>query len=130
MSLGNSYPVRSTIPNTETIRGCWTGGGAATNCTKAAADWSRGIKSIAYNAATGKYLVTFYDNGQQIVGGQVECSGAAGAAKKQVHILRSTYSPSAKTVQLEVWTGPAGALVDLLTTDVIMCEFVLATNKP
>ena len=134
MSLGNSYPTRSSVPNTEIIRGIWTGGGAASNCTKAAADWSRGIKSIAYNAATGKYLVTLVDGGQQIVGGGIEFNGPAGATKKFVHVIRSTYSPSAKTVQIEVWTQGTHlvdpALVDLATTETLMCEFVMVTNKP
>ena len=129
MSLGNSYPTRSTIPNTDIVRGVWTGGGAAANCTKAPADWSRGIKSITYNAATGKYLVTFVDAGQQYVGGGIDVCGVSGGAKKYAHILRSTYSPSAKTVQVEIQTG-AGVLADLLTTEQIVCEFVLVTNKP
>lgn len=134
MSIGQAYPQRASLPNTNTVRGVWTGGGGTADCAKAAADASHGIKSIAYNAATGKYLVTLVDGGQQIVGGHIEFCGPAGATKKTVHIIRSTYSASAKTVQIEVWTQGtdlvAPALVVLATTDTLMCEFVMLANKP
>lgn len=128
MSLGNSYPDRCSIPNTDIMRGVWTGGGVGANCTKAATDWSRGIKSVVWTA-TGKYTITFVDSGQQIVGGEPGICSAAGAAKKFINVLRSTYSASAKTVQVEIQIA-AGTLTDLAVTDQVMFEFVLVTNKP
>jgi hypothetical protein len=128
-------PKRSTIPSVICVQGVWTGAGAAANCTHSPADdWSQGIASVNYNAATGKYKITLTQRGQQIVGGHVEVCGAAGATKKTVHIIRSTYSTSAQTVEIEVWTegteAVAPALVDLATTDKILICLELAAAKP
>lgn len=134
MSLGNAFPVRSTIPDTVKVQGVWTGGGAAANMTKATADWNRGIASVAYNAATGKYKVTFVDCGQQLIGGHAECVSTTGVITKRVSIIRSSFSASAKTVEIEVWTPAtelvASALVDLVDTFKVMLSFEFAKNGP
>jgi hypothetical protein len=132
--MSSASTLRSTLPGVVAVKGVWTGAGGVANCTVATGDWSKGIRSIAYNAATGKYKITLTARGQQIVGGHIEVCGAAGATKKIVHIIRSTYSPSAQTVEIEVWTqgteavGPA--LVALATTDKLLVSLELAQSKP
>ena len=134
MSTGNSFPVRSTVPDTVRVQGVWTGGGAAANCTKAAADWNRGIASVNYNAATGKYKITFVDVGQQIVYAHVECFSTTGVLTKDVAVIRGSFSVSAKTYEIEIRTKAtdvaAAALVDLITTFGLMITFEFAKNGP
>lgn len=130
MPIGNTSPYRSTIPGIDCVQGVWTGGGAAANCTRAAGDWNRGIASVNYNAATGKYLVTFIDVGTQIVWGRCEVMGAAGAAGKQVNVVRSTFNATAKTVQIEVWDTATPSLVDLAATDKLCLKFEFSKNNP
>lgn len=134
MALGNAFPVRSSIPDTIRVLGVWTGGGAAANMTKATADWNRGIASVAYNAATGKYLITFTDVGQQIVAYNISCTSTTGVIPKNVALLRNTFSASAKTVEIEIRTpateAVATALVDLLTTFKICIDVTFAKNGP
>lgn len=134
MSMGDAFPVRSTIPDTVKAQGVWTGGGAAANMTQAAADWNRGITSVAYNASTGKYLITFTDVGQQVVGGHIECISTTGVINKDVSIVRASLSTSAKTLEIEVWTRAtdtaAAALVDLATTFKLMITVEFAKNGP
>lgn len=127
MSLGNSYPDRCSVPNTLIVRGVWTGGGAGLSLTRLATDWSRGIRSIVWTA-TGKYLVTFIDSGQQLVGHSSDVSSPSGSVKKSVNVIRNSYSAALKTIQVE--TQAAGVLADLLVTEQLICGFVLVTNKP
>lgn len=135
MALGNASPVLSSIPKRE-VAGVWTGGGSAANCTKAAADWSKGISSVAYNAATGKYRITLSDFGQQLLpGSRIDVCRAAGASPIRVNIIRSSLAPSAATgtatLDFEVWQDDAvsgiPALLDLLTTDKLLINLVFAT---
>lgn len=134
MSTGASYPVRHTIPDVVTVGGVWTGGGAAANMTKATGDWNQGIASVAYNAATGNYRITFVDVGQQIIFAAVTCVSTTGVICKDVEVLRSTFSTSAKTLDIEVWTRAtdvaAAALVDLLSTFKLLIKVEFAKNGP
>jgi hypothetical protein len=128
---GSCSPIVSSLNKFE-VGGVWTGGGAAASCTQVSTDWNRGISSVAYNAATGKYLVTFLDCGQQILpGSEVKVCRAAAAAPLLVNIVRGTYSATAKTVEIEVWDVDAtAALTDLALTDVLLLSFHFSVNKP
>lgn len=132
MSLGNASVVRSTVPDQTEVRGVWTGGGAAANCTKASADASKGIASINYNAATGKYRITFTDVGQQVLDATVNVTRAAGAAPISCNVVRGSFSAANKTLDFEAWAVSAGAhaLIDLLTTDKAMVTVVFTKNSP
>ncbi len=129
MSVGNATPVRSTIPGVYKVQGVWTGGGAATDCTHAAADWSKGITSVTYNSATGKYLITFTDVGQQIVGHNIRVCGATTVDPVAVQLIRGSLSTSAKTVQVE-FSDLAGGLLDLLSTDKLLIEVDFVNSAP
>lgn len=127
MALGNASPVRANIPKRE-VCGVWTGGGAAADCTKTSTDWSKGISSVAYNAATGKYRITLSEAGQQLLpGSRIEVCVAAGSAPKFANIVRS--SLDSDSVDFEVWSesGGALALTDLATTDKVLINLVFAT---
>lgn len=128
---GSCSPVVSSLNKFE-VGGVWTGAGAAASCTQVSTDWNRGIASVAYNAATGKYLVTFYDCGQQILPGtDVKVCRAAGAAPLLVNVVLSTYSATAKTVEIEVWDVDSTAvLTDLAATDKLLLSFHFSVNKP
>lgn len=112
MSLGNAYPARKLTPNTRTVTARFTGGGAAGNWTKVYGD---GIASVAYNAATGKFLMTFVDVGAAIQTASVVGHNAAGTAPLFGSVDFANLSLSAKTVPVEMWTD-AGALADPDTT--------------
>lgn len=126
-AIGNASEVRSTLPGVHKVQGVWTGGGAAADCSHAAADWSRGVASIAYNGATGKYLITFTDVGQQIVGHNIRVCGLTTVATVTANLLRGSFDSAAKTVQVEFY-DLGGSLIDLLTTDKVLVdvEFVRA----
>lgn len=128
---GSCSPVISSLNKFE-VGGVWTGGGAAASCTQSSADWNRGIASVAYNAATGKYLVTFTDCGEQILpGSKVEVCRAAAAAPLLANIVRGSYDASAKTVEIEVWdVDSTAALTDLAATDKLLLSFHFSVNKP
>lgn len=121
MSIGNATEVRSTLPGVHKVQGVWTGGGAAQNCTHVAADWSRGVASLDYNGATGKYLLTFTDVGQQIVGHNIRVCGQTGEDPVEVNLLRGTFSTTTKSVEVE-FSDLTGALLDLLSTDKVLID--------
>ncbi len=125
MSLGNAFPVRSTIPDTVKVQGVWTGGGAAANCTHADADWNRGIASVVYTA-TGIYTITFLDCGQQIVDYSLQVENATGVDPVVGKLVAGSFSSSAKTVSVEF----GATLADLLTTDKLHITFEFAKNGP
>lgn len=132
MPLGNASPVRSNIPKKE-VAGVWTGGGAAANCTKTSTDWSKGIQSVNYNAATGKYRITLTDFGQQLLpGSHIEIHRAAAGAPRVANIVRGSLTISVSsgvpiaTVDFEVWDLATPSLVDLTATDLAAINLVFA----
>lgn len=126
MSIGNAFPVRSTVPDTVRVQGTWTGGGAAADCTVTAGDWNRGIESFKYNSATGKYKITFRDCGQQIIDYSLKVEGDTGVDPVHASVIAGTFSSSAKTVEVEF----GATLIDLLTTNKIHVTFEFAKNAP
>jgi len=130
MPLGNLSPCRSTVPDTQTVRGVWTGGGAAANCTKAATDVSKGIASVNYNAATGKYLITFTDVGSAILDGEVNIMRPAGTAPLQANVVFGSLDRSAKTLQFEVWDTATPSLTAVALTDKLCITVVFSKNGP
>jgi hypothetical protein len=130
--MGQAYVAKATFPDTIRVLGKWTGGGAAAAMTKAAADPSRGIASIAYNAATGKYLITFVDVGSAIVAYNITCASTTGVLPKDCNLILGSFSQATKSVQLEVWTRAtdlaAAALVDLLNTFTIQIDITFTKD--
>lgn len=100
------------------VRGRWTGGGAAADCTRTS---GRGITSVKYNSATGRYIITFDSVGEVFLGALFSVQGAAGAATS--FIARPTvYSASGKTLTIDVSdlatpTNHDLALTEILTID-------------
>ena len=131
MGVPNLYPSRgTTLPGTFKAQGVWTGGGAATNCTKAAADWNRGIASVNYTAATGIYTITFLDVGQQIVGHKIGFGQQTGVNPLAYCVRNGSFSATTKSVIVEFSASDSGTLTDLLTTDKLYIEFEFATSPP
>ncbi len=131
MGKPNCYPSGGkTLPGTFKVQGVWTGGGAGTNCTHAAADWSRGIASIAYTSSAGCYTITFTDVGQQIVGWKITTGQQTGVNPLAFCLRNGTFSATTKTVIFEVSASDSGTLTDLLTTDKLYVEFEFATSPP
>ncbi len=125
------YPSpKCSVPGLEQVVGKWTGGGAATDCALAAGDWSKGIASVAYTAATGVYTVTFTDAYQQLVGYRITASQQTGVDPIGGVVRNGTYSSTTKSLIFELNTLPSGALVDALTTDKLMLEFTFAKFAP
>jgi hypothetical protein len=116
MPLGNNYPVKCSIPDTVEVAGVWTGAGAA-NMTKTSGDWSKGIASVNYAAATGKFTITFTDVGYQIIGAEVTVMRPDGTAPLVGNIVRGSFSQSAKTVPVQFWDMATPSLANPAATD-------------
>lgn len=129
MSLGNASVVRSTYPDDTHVRGLFVGGGAAASCTKDLVVGAKGIISMAYSGATGKYLITFLDVGITIMDITGTISRAANTAPLVMKPVLSTFSASAKTVSVEIWDLATPTLTDLLTTDKICLNITFIKNK-
>ncbi len=130
MSIGNASPERSVIPDTVHVRGVWTGGGAATDCSHVATDWSRGIASIAYTSATGCYTITFTDVGQQVIGFHIGSGQQTGVNPLAFAYRNGTFSAVTKTLIFEVSASDSGTLTDLLTTDKLFIDIVFSKQAP
>ncbi len=125
MSMGNAFPVRSTIPDVVNCQGVWTGGGAGTSCSHVATDWNRGITAITY-VSTGIYDIFFQDVGQQIVGHHIGFGQATTVDPLTYHIVNGSFSTATKSVRVEF----GATLIDLLTTDKLYVCFEFAKNGP
>lgn len=124
---------KSTVPGVRTVKGKWVGGGAAANCTKASTDVSKGIVSVNYNAATGKYRITFTDApGFQVCGGNIVIHRAAAGTPVLAVITDASYSIANKTLDFQCFQITAGAYaaVDLLTSDKVIIDLDFATIQP
>ena len=130
MSLGNAFPVRSSVPDIVKVQGVWTGGGAAADCSHVATDWNRGIVSIVYTAATGIYTITFRDVGKAIVGWNISTGQQTGVNPLAFIIQNGSFSTATKSVIIEVSASDSGTLTDLLTTDKLYVNFEFAKNGP
>lgn len=122
MPIPGSADIGSSSKNGRVVRDTarFLGGGAAANCTKVYGD---NVKTVTYNAATGKYLVTF----NETAGGVIKWASAqvhpvSAGAGVFARLCLATYSASAKTVELETY-DIADAAVDILATDTLMLEF-------
>ncbi len=128
MPGGNRTVIRSVIPGDWKANGVFTGGGAAANCTKTTGAVQGGIASVNYNAATGKYRITFVDVGQQII----RFLGTVGRADAAVPLfvipIHSSFSRANKTLDINVRTE--AALTDLATTDQLQLEVVFTDIGP
>lgn len=132
-SIATKAPVRSVLSE-EKVAGVWTGGGAAADCTHTSTDHSQGITSVAYNAATGKYLITLSQWGQQLLpGSSITVHRAAGAAPLVVNLIRTITVASdnqSATIAFEVWDMATPSLIALATTDKVLISLVFARTKP
>ena len=127
VQLGQAYPIRANIPGLRMVCGKWTGGGAAAAMAVASGDWNDGIASVAYNAATGKYLVTFQEVGQQIVHMDVKVHRpTSGDDPLPVNVLLTSFDHSEMTVQIEV----GATLTDVDTDEKVTFFVVFANVKP
>ncbi len=130
MSIGNASVVRSTIPGVHKVQGVWTGGGAGTSMTHAAADWSKGIVSVTYHTDAGKYLITFTDVGQQIVGHNCKvCRPTDGDDPVVVNLRRGSFDSAAKTVEIEI-ADMDGTAYDLATDELLLIDVEFALFAP
>ncbi len=117
MSKTGSCPVRSRMPKLKGVMGRWLGGGAASNMTKVA---GRGISSVAYNSATGAYLITFEETHPQLVAISIQC-GTAGTTSAQnvCNYQPADYSATAGTLPIFITDVATPTAQDLLTTEEI-----------
>ncbi len=130
MVLPNGSPDRSNIESF-TIKGVWTGGGAAADCTHTYTDWSKNISSVAYNAATGKYIITTTDGGYQLLpGSHVEVTSATTDVPVFAKLIADSWSSSAKTVEFYAYTLATPTLVDLRTGDKVLISLCFAKTSP
>ncbi len=127
VQLGQAYPVKANIPGLRFVVGKWTGGGAAADMTVASGDWNDGIASVAYNAATGKYLVTFEEVGQQIVHCDAKVHRPTTGDDPIVsNIQLDSFDRSAMTIEVEF----GATLADIDTDEKVTFLFVFATVAP
>ncbi len=100
------------------LRGRWAGGGASADCTRVS---GRGISSVAYNAAVGRYTITFKHVGEVFLGAILSVQGAAGAAT--TFVARPTvYTASTKTLTIDVTDCATPTNHDLATTEILTID--------
>lgn len=117
MALSDGKPLRTLSPNLRIVYGTYTGAGAA-NMVKLT---GRGIASVNYNSATGKYLITFTDVGAEIRSCKITVhNNTAGAAPLVGSAQITTFSTSAKTLPFETWDLAAPGLANV--TSVMTCH--------
>ena len=118
MALGNAYPKRVLEPNLRTVSGVFTGAAAA-NMVKVT---GKGITSLAYNAATGKFLLNFTDVGVEIRGWRIHVGANTGVAPPVGSLVLGSFSASAKTCQVEFWDMAAPSLSNPQSTMKVYVE--------
>ncbi len=127
VQLGQAYPIKASVPGLRFVFGKWTGGGAAADMAVASGDWNKGIASVAYNAATGKYLVTFVGVGQQLVYADAKIHRpTTGDDPLPVNFQFDSFSRTAMTIEMEI----GATLTDLDTDEKITFMFVFANVAP
>ena len=125
--LGQAYQVKARSPGLHLVFGKWTGGGAAADMTVTAGDRSDGIASVAYNAATGKYLVTFTEVGQQLIHADAKVHRpTTGDDPLPVNFQMDSYDATAMTIEMEV----GASLTDVDTDETVSFFFVFGRVKP
>lgn len=128
MAAGQRYPKRTVVPASWSATGVFTGGGAAANCTKTTGAIQGGIASVNYNAATGKYRITFHDVGQQVLRVLATVGRADAAVPLFVIPIHSSFSRANKTLDINVRTE--AALTDLAATDQLQLEVTFTDIGP
>lgn len=122
-----SYPVDAAASSTLLVSGRWSAPGGTGNLTKLA---GRGISSVNYNSATGKYIITFSNVGATFLGcffSVLNVTDTAAAAK----VVNSVaYSASAKTLTVDVTAlGNPPALSNFANGDVFEIMAVWADTS-
>lgn len=130
-SLGG--PVKGSSNKTVRVTGRFAGGGAAANCTKVTG-CARGFTSVAYNAATGKYLVTLDAVGGKFLGGTILVTNAAGTVAAQKVCApygTAPYTAATRTLAVFVTDIATPTAADVLTTEELWLDLVFAdTDAP
>lgn len=109
------YPVKARSSNVVVVAARFAGGGAAANMTKVA---GRGISSVAYDSATGKYLVTFEDLNGTLLAFTVTCGNTRTAAGQNVC-----------TYDIANYSATAGTMPIFISDVATPTEQTLATNE-
>jgi hypothetical protein len=122
---GGFSPPLTSPSGTREIIAVFAGGGAAADCTKVSGT-SRGVTSLTYNAATGKYKFTFDGVAGKYLGAVFTVTSATGAAAAL--IMRPAGAPAYdhgdRTLTVEVTNLAATpALADLATTEEVFAKF-------
>jgi hypothetical protein len=139
MNRGPNSPVMSFCAGATPLYAAAMGGGAAADCTVAsngALTDASGLypkavnfaSSVAYNAATGKYIATLSESVKHILfaSGIVVDSGASPTAALVVVV--TAIVASTKKIYFNVYT-PAGVLTDLGTSDMVILKVDAANTS-
>ena len=114
-SLGG--PVRGGANKTVVVKQRFLGGGAAANMTKVPKG-GRGVASVTYNAATGKYVITFDQVGANFLGADLTCTNSTGVVANQLQCAPVAYNAAAKTLTVFITDNQATPLAkDLPNTE-------------
>lgn len=117
-------PVFGVANKLRIVSGVWKGGGAATDMTKGVVGTdpgtSKGITSVKYNAATGKYRITFDNVGKVLLGLHVQVFTAAATAAGVRVANVNAYSSSNKTADFIVCDTATPTATDLSTSDYVL----------
>lgn len=108
------------------VDGCWLGGGASTDCTRVS---GTGITTVAYNAATGCYLITLTGRYQTLEAVCLSVGGASGAATSYMaRPVVGGYSASAGTLAINVTDLATPTNHDLASTENLWISLKLRTE--
>jgi hypothetical protein len=129
MALTTRSPAHGVSFNTSIAAARFLGGGAAADCSKVA---GRGVRSVAYNGATGAYLVTLESCGRTLLAlhADVTTAGTTGGARV-VNEKKGTYNSTTKTVELFVVDAATPTARDIATDETLSLTFIWAdTDAP
>lgn len=109
------YPVDSRSTQVNLVAARYLGGGAAANLTKVT---GRGITSVNYNAATGKYLITFEEPHPALLAITITCgTGQTTALQNLANYDPANYNAANGTMPFFVTDVATPTAQDLTTTE-------------
>lgn len=130
MNRGTNSPLGAFAANSMVLYAAALGGGAAADgtlpsngqLTDASGKYPKAVNfasTLAYNAATGKYIMTLSQSVKHLLyaTGIVVDSGSAPTAA--LYVLVTAIVPADKKIYFNVYT-PAGTLTDLGTSDMVI----------
>ncbi len=117
--FGSVSPVRGEQEELR-VSAQFTGAGAAD--ATANTGYRKGVKSLTYNAATGKFILTMYDWPGNLVDAKIQVHRASGTAPLVGSVVWASVSKSGGTIPVEFWDLATPSLTNPAASEIITIE--------